>query len=88
MFFSIHVILIIVKSYFQHVRESETPTKNFLRLEALVAHAVSPYLGYRGLYMGGPEPVIESTNPPGPSPPDDEGEWLIYKFSLGISCYK
>ncbi|XP_035679581.1 proline-rich protein 5-like isoform X1 [Branchiostoma floridae] len=35
----------------------------YLQLESLVARIVSPYLGLRGLYMGGPEPLIPANKP-------------------------
>ncbi|XP_078000362.1 proline-rich protein 5-like [Glandiceps talaboti] len=37
----------------QHVHDTKPPSGNFLRLEELVANMVSPYIGMRGLYVGG-----------------------------------
>ena len=42
--------------------ETHPPNDNFIRLERLVARAVVPYLGYLGLYEGGPVPTIRSVN--------------------------
>lgn len=45
------------------MNDSYPPTKTKLKLEALVARLVSPFLGFQGLYQGGPEPVIKSSEP-------------------------
>ncbi|XP_070535177.1 proline-rich protein 5-like isoform X2 [Ptychodera flava] len=37
----------------QHVHECKPPSRNYLQLEELVARVVSPYIGTRGLYIGG-----------------------------------
>lgn len=48
----------------QNIREHPHPSEDFLQLESLVAMVVSPYLGTRGLYMGGDSPVIKAKPAP------------------------
>ncbi len=45
----------------QGVCECAPPSVNFLQLEHLVAMVVQPYLGFQGLYMGTPEPLVKSS---------------------------
>ncbi|KAJ8032402.1 Proline-rich protein 5-like [Holothuria leucospilota] len=48
----------------QNIREQTHPSEDYLQLESLVALVVCPYLGTRGLYMGGEVPVIKANPPP------------------------
>ncbi|PVD28748.1 hypothetical protein C0Q70_11343 [Pomacea canaliculata] len=51
----------------QGLKDDVFLSENQFRCEKLVARVVSPYLGQRGLYEGGPEPVIRATfRPPLP----------------------
>ncbi|XP_013384932.1 proline-rich protein 5 [Lingula anatina] len=45
----------------QRLRESLPPTENFFKVESLLAQIVDPYLGVRGYYEGGSEPIIPAT---------------------------
>ncbi|XP_022112216.1 proline-rich protein 5-like [Acanthaster planci] len=44
--------------HLQSVRESGYPSEEHLHIESLVAKVVCPYLGTKGLYLGGDEPVV------------------------------
>ncbi|XP_023212321.1 proline-rich protein 5-like isoform X2 [Centruroides sculpturatus] len=53
-----HMFLIL-----QGVNDSYPPNKNKLKLESILARIINPFLGFRGLYQGGSEPVIPSMEP-------------------------
>ncbi|XP_013772800.1 proline-rich protein 5-like [Limulus polyphemus] len=53
-----HMLLILY-----NVNDTFPPNKNKLRLESLLARAVVPFLGFKGLYCGQPVPLIESSEP-------------------------
>ena len=46
--------------HLQNVRESNNPSDSFLHIETMVAKVVCPYLGTRGLYLGGETPAVPS----------------------------
>lgn len=46
-----------------NVNDSYPPSKTKLKLEGLLARIVVPFLGFQGLYEGGPEPTIKSAEP-------------------------
>ena len=46
--------------FFQGVCEDVPPSTQFVDLEKLVACIITPYLGFKGVYEGGPDPVIKS----------------------------
>ncbi|RUS90435.1 hypothetical protein EGW08_001776, partial [Elysia chlorotica] len=52
---SIHQMLLVL----QGVQDNVFLSENQFLLEKLVARVVCPYLGQRGLYEGGPDPVIK-----------------------------
>lgn len=53
-----HMFLIL-----QVVNDTYPPNKNKLKLESILARIINPFLGFRGLYHGGSEPVIPSMEP-------------------------
>lgn len=46
-----------------NVNDSYPPSKAKLKLEGLLARIVVPFLGFQGIYEGGPEPTVKSTEP-------------------------
>lgn len=53
-----HMLLIL-----QGVNDSCPPNKNKLKLESMLARVVVPFLGFKGLYDGGEEPIVTSMEP-------------------------
>ncbi|XP_022237986.1 proline-rich protein 5-like [Limulus polyphemus] len=53
-----HMLLILY-----NVNDTFPPNKNKLRLESLLARVIVPFLGFKGLYYGESEPVVESSEP-------------------------